>query len=162
MEGTMSQGTRVLALASTFLLAGTIAAMRPSGTARSESGARVAPANNTAINYPAFPTTNGGPTPYPSLTAGPYIVAATARPTAVTGGTADVLLVFNEGIDVPSVDVSPSGSDGTGNTDIRPYGFTFTGVTVSANTIALTGAAGAEAGDRVRLASIQALAGSDG
>lgn len=104
------------------------------------------PTINPVINFPAFPSEGG-----------PSIVAATARPSGlrVLGGAAtteaDVFLVFNQDLSAASVAVA----------DFIAYGFTFTGLSVSANTVTLSGVAGATAGDRIRVADIGDIANAD-
>ncbi len=109
-------------------------------------GLKAYPAVNPVINYPAFPNEGG-----------PYLQAGTVRPaTVAVGGVAigapDVFLVFNEDVAGGSV----------ATTDFVAYGFTFSGVSVSGNTVRLTGVTGQAAGDRVRLAELECISGVDG
>lgn len=103
------------------------------------------PTINPVINFPAYPNVGG-----------PYIVAATSRPSglATNGagatGAPDVFLVFNEPV------------AGVVTADFIAYGFTFSGVAVSGNTVRLTGVANQAAGDQVRLASIGCITDTDG
>ncbi|MCC7142468.1 MAG: hypothetical protein IT349_10235 [Candidatus Eisenbacteria bacterium] len=118
----------------------------------------VAPAIHPAINHTAFP--NAG---------GPFIMHATARPSGLRygGGAAtassDVLLVFNEPIDVATLDTDATAN----NTDfvVVGGGFTFAGASVDPNypnVIRLTQTTGAAAGDQIRLATIGCIGGEDG
>ncbi len=159
----MHRARTIPSLTLACLLTGTIPVVVSGEPARGEAGDKVAPAIHTAINYPGFPTTNPGPTPYfPALTAGPHLIAATARPAEVTGTTADVFLVFSEDLIPASISTAASGAGGTGNPDIWAYGFTFAGVAATGNTVRLTGAIGADPSDQVRLAALQAVTGVDG
>ena len=150
----MSRRRTFAVLSMLTLVVGIVLGAFPVQAARGDnSGVKaLQPANNVGINYPAYPVTNGGAAPYPLLTGGPYIVAVTARPATVGDPAANVLVVFNEPINAATV------VDG----DFVAMGFTFTGHTVVGNTVMLTTAVGAAAGDQVRLAIIQAVAGTDG
>lgn len=151
-EKGMTRGRTIAVLSILALVVGIVLGALPVQAARGFGGDKaVQPATNVGINYPAFPVTNAGTTPYPIVTGGPYIVAATARPATIGDAAANVLVVFNEDLSVGTV--LPS--------DFVATGFTFGGATVSGNTVMLTGVANAGAGDGIRLANPQAVAGSD-
>jgi hypothetical protein len=153
-EKGMTRGRTIAVLSILTLVVGIVLGALPVQTARADAGDKsVELATNTGINYPAFPNTNQSLTaPYPVLTGGPYIVAATYRPAVVTAGAAEVFLVYNENILPDSVAVA----------DFRAYGFTFSAVTVVNNTVRLTVPSAPAAGARVRMAKIHCVSGTDG
>jgi hypothetical protein len=83
---------------------------------------QVRPASNQYINYPAFPSRGG-----------PHIIAATHRWWAAGG---DVFIVFDEDLDAT---VNLTYRTNMDDNALYPTGFTYTGITVSGNTVSLTG-----------------------
>lgn len=91
---------------------GALPAWASQGNGHADLEQYVQPANANPINYPAFP-----------IAGGPYITAATYRPTGgVAGGDPDVYAVFNEPLDSGTVTAA----------DFSASGFTFSGITLTA------------------------------